>query len=276
MSKIPKNDSKSNSAADDNTSQGTRDIGVLAFLVVLAMLTINSGAFGSNDSITSKITNTAEITSETDDFAGKTVTIRSKPIQRIGLRSFTVKDKQLIGGKPIVVINASNVPFDLPKDGNTEVQVTGQVRELDIPKIERDFKLNIQDEYYKDYVNQPAIIARYITLAPKPGQVATNPEQFYGRRVAMMGKVKDVQSPTFLKLDDGNLIGGKDLPIFFSQKPKVAINRDQTVVIMGRVRPFVAADIQRDYKMNWNSDVKRQLEAKYANTPVLIAENVYP
>lgn len=276
MSQIPKNDSKSNSAADDNTSQGTRDIGVLAFLAVLAMLTINSGAFGSNDSITSKITNTAEITSETDDFAGKTVTIRSKPIQRIGLRSFTVKDKQLIGGKPIVVINASNVPFDLPKDGNTEVQVTGQVRKLDIPQIERDFKLNVQDEYYKDYINQPAIIARYITLAPKPGQVATNPEQFYGRRVAMMGKVKDVQSPTFLKLDDGNLIGGKDLPIFFSQKPKVAINKDQTVVIMGRVRPFVAADIQRDYKMNWNSDVKRQLEAKYANTPVLIAENVYP
>ncbi|MBW4603066.1 MAG: hypothetical protein KME29_26790 [Calothrix sp. FI2-JRJ7] len=276
MSQIPKNESKSNSASDDNTSQGTRDIGVLAFLAVLAMLTINSGAFGSNDSITSKITNTAEITSETDDFTGKTVTIRSKPIQRLGLRSFTVKDRQLLGGKPIVVINASNVPFDLPKDGNTEVQVTGQVRELDISKIERDFKLNIQDEYYKDYINQPAIVARYITLAPKPGQVATNPQQFYGRRVAMMGKVKDIQSPTLLKLDDGNFIGGKDLPILFSQKPKAAINEGQTVVIMGKVSPFVATDIQRNYKMNWNSDVKRQLEAEYGNTPVLIAENVYP
>ncbi|BDA73019.1 hypothetical protein RIVM261_012770 [Rivularia sp. IAM M-261] len=276
MSQISKNDSKSNSASDDNTSQGIRDIGVLAFLAVLAMLTINSGAFGSNESITSKITHTAEITDETDDFSGKTVTVRSKPIQRISLRSFAVTDKRVVGGKPIVVINASGVPFDLPKDANTEVQVTGQVRELDIPKIERDFKLNIQDEYYKDYINQPAIIARYITLAPKPGQVATNPEQFYGKRVAMMGKVKDIQSPNLLKLDDGNFIGGKNLPILFSQKPKVAINEGQTVVVMGRVSPFVAADIQRNYKMNWNSDVKRQLEAEYANTPVLIAENVYP
>lgn len=274
MTQIPKNDSKANSASNDNTSQGIRDLGVLAFLAVLAMLTINSGAFGSND-ITQKITNTAEITSETNDFAGKTVTIRSKPIQRIGLRSFSVTDKRLVGGKPIVVINASGVPFNLPEDRNTEVQVTGQVRELDIPKIERDFKLNIQDEYYKDYVNQPAIIARYITLAPKPGQVATNPQQYYGRRVAIMGKVKDIETQTLLKLNDGNLIGGKDLPILFSQKSKAAINEGQTVVITGRVRPFVAADIQRDYKMNWNSNMKKQLEAEYANTPVLVAENMY-
>ncbi len=275
MKQTPNNDSKGKSASNDR-SQGTRDIGVLAVLAVLAMLTKNSGAFGSNDNISSKITNTTEITRETDDFAGKSVTIRSKPVERIGVRSFTVTDRRLLGGKPIVVVNASGVPFDLPKDRNTEVQVTGQVRKLDIPKIERDFKLNIQDEYYKDYINQPAIIARDITLAPKPGQVATNPEQYYNKRVAIMGKVRDVHSPTLVNLNEGGLISGKDLPIVLSQKPKVAINEGQTVVVMGKVRSFVATDTERNNKMNLNSDVKRKLQTEYGDTPILVADSIFP
>ncbi|BAZ08441.1 hypothetical protein NIES4071_02460 [Calothrix sp. NIES-4071] len=273
MSQIPKTGSKANSASDDGTSQGIRDIGVLALLVVIAMLTRDSGFFGSNAA--SQITNTSEIVRETDNFIGKSVIIRSKAVERVGSRSFTVKDRRFLGGEPLVVINASGVPFDLPKDGSTEVQVTGQVRRLNIPKIERDFKLNIQDEYYKDYINQPAVIARNITLAPKPGQVATSPEQYYGRQVTMTGRVKDIQSPTLLKLNEGSLINRKDLLVLFRQKPRVAINEGQTVAIAGKVRPFVAADIQRDYKMNWNPNIKKQLEAEYGNTPVLIAENVY-
>lgn len=54
MAQIPKNDSKGKGASDDR-SQGTRDIGVLAVLAVLAMLTRNSGAFGSNDNISSTL-----------------------------------------------------------------------------------------------------------------------------------------------------------------------------------------------------------------------------
>jgi hypothetical protein len=162
--------SKANSS-DDDRSQGIRDITVLGILVLLAMLTRDSGFFASNQN--SQITNTTEIARDTDNFIGKTVTIRSKASERVGLRSFTVTDRRFFG-KPIVVINATGKPFDLPQDRSTEVQVTGQVRKLDIPKIERDFKLNVQDEYYKDYINKPAIIARQIVLAPKSGDVATN------------------------------------------------------------------------------------------------------
>ncbi|RUT02370.1 hypothetical protein DSM106972_058480 [Dulcicalothrix desertica PCC 7102] len=164
--------SKANNASNDDRSQGIRDIAVLGILIVLAMLTRDSGFFTSNQDTTPKIANTAEITRDTDNFIGKNVTIRSKAVQRVGLRSFAVADRRFFSGEPIVVINASGVPFNLPKDGSTEVQVTGQVRRLDnIPKIERDFKLNIQDEYYKDYINQPVIIARDIALASKPNQV---------------------------------------------------------------------------------------------------------
>jgi hypothetical protein len=154
--------------------------------------------------------------------------------------------------------------------------VTGQVRNLDIQKIERDYKLNIQDKYYTDYINQPAIIARYIALAPKPGQVTKQPNQYYGRTVAVIGEVKNIQSPVLMKLDEDQLIGGEDLLVLFKRPLMTSVNKGQTVAIIGKVRPFIVADIERYYQMNWDLDMKRQLEIEYNNIPVLIADNVYP
>lgn len=277
MSQIPKTDNKVNDASEhDITPQGLRDAGVLAVLVLLAMLTRGCGFFDDNENITSTITNTNEIVRDSDDFAGKNVTIRSRVIRRVGLSSFTVNDRRFFGGKPIVVINASGVPFDLPSSQNIEVQVTGQVRNLDIKQIERDYKLNIQDESYTDYINQPAIIARYIALAPKPGQVTKQPNQYYGRTVAVIGEVKNIQSPVLMKLDEDQLIGGKDLLVLFKRPPMTSINKGQTVAVIGKVRPFIVADIERDYQINWDLDMKKQLEVEYNNKPVLVADNVYP
>ncbi|BAZ08457.1 hypothetical protein NIES4071_02620 [Calothrix sp. NIES-4071] len=271
------NDSKDGNTYD--TSGCLTNIGVLLLLVVLAMLTRGCNFFGDEqENITSQITNTNEITRETNDFIGRSVTIRSKPVKRVGLRSFAVNDRRLFGGKPIVVINASGVPFNLPENRNVEVQVTGQVRNLNIPQIERDFKLNVQDKYYQDYIGQPAIIARYIALAPKPAQVTSNPEQYYGRRVAVMGEVKDIQSPSLLKLDEDKLIGGQDLVVLLKHPSRVAINEGQTVAIIGEVHPFVIAEIERDYNLNlnWGWNLRNKLETEYKNTPVLVADSVYP
>lgn len=277
---LPKNENKANDASEhDITPQGLRDAGILISLVIFAALARGCSLFDSEENITSRITNTSEIIRKTDDFVGKSVTIRSKVIRRVGSSSFTVKDRRFFGGKPIVVINASGVSFDLPRNQNIEVHVTGQVRNLDIAKVERDFQLNIQDEYYKDFINKPAIIARYIALAPKPSQVTTDPKQFYGKRVAIMGKVENIQNSLLFKLDEDKLIGGEDLLVILKQPSRVAINKGQTVAIIGEIRPFVLADIERDYELNlnWHWDVKNKLEAKYNNTtPVIIADSVYP
>ncbi|BAZ08995.1 hypothetical protein NIES4071_08010 [Calothrix sp. NIES-4071] len=278
MNQLPGN-KVDNDSKDGDTSGCFTNVGVLLLLIVLAMLTRGCNFFVSEpQNITSQITNTNEIKRETDDFIGKSVAIRSKPVQRIGLRSFAVNDRRLFGGKPIVVINASGVPFNLPEDRNIEVQVTGQVRNLNIPEIERKFKLKIQDEYYKDYINQPAIIAHYIALAPKPAQVTAQPQQYYGRRVAIIGEVKDIQSPSLLKLDEDKLIGGSDLLVLLKHPSRVAINEGQTVAIIGEVRPFVIADIERNYNLNlnWGWNLRKKLEAEYKNTPVLVADSVYP
>jgi cadmium resistance protein CadD (predicted permease) len=56
----------------------------------------------------------------------------------------------------------------------------------------------------------------------------------------------------------------------------IAINKDQKVAVIGVVRPFVATQVEKDYKVSCNVQPKKQLEAKYKNRPVLIAQAIYP
>ncbi|RAM51826.1 MAG: hypothetical protein C6Y22_09540 [Hapalosiphonaceae cyanobacterium JJU2] len=115
---------------------------------------------------TAQLVTTSEVVNYPDELIGKTVTVRSRPLEKVGLTSFTVSDRRFFGGDPILVINASGRPFDLPSDRENVIQVTGEVRDLAIPEIEQQYKLSLQDQYYQDYVNKPVIIARDIRLAP--------------------------------------------------------------------------------------------------------------
>lgn len=153
------------------SKRGFGDLGVLIALSLLAATFRGCNFSQSEATPASKLVNTSEITYNTNEFLYRTVTIRSKALDKVGLASFTVKDKQLFDSEPIVVVNASGVPFNLPADRDIEVQVTGSVRRLNIPQIERDYNLNLQDQYYKKYINKPAVIAQEIKVVPQQNQL---------------------------------------------------------------------------------------------------------
>ncbi|MCV3213385.1 hypothetical protein OGM63_07575 [Plectonema radiosum NIES-515] len=157
----------------DNTGskRGFGDLGVLIALSLLAAMFRGCNFSQPEATPASKLVNTSEITHNANEFMYRTVTIRSKALDQIGRSSFTVKDKQLFDSEPIVVINASGVPFNLPADRDIEVQVTGPVRRLNIPKIEQEYNLNLQDKYYKKYINKPAVIAQDIKIAPQQNKI---------------------------------------------------------------------------------------------------------
>ncbi len=158
------------STANDNPQGGFGDVGVLLTIVLIALI-IRVGNFTqSNTDVSSKILNTSEIVDNTSAYMGKTVTIRSKPIRKNGLSSFTVSDNRFLGKQPVLVVNASRVPFNLPADRNAEVLVIGQVRNFGIPEIEQEFNLNLQDEYYTKYKNKPVIVAQSVTVVPRSSQ----------------------------------------------------------------------------------------------------------
>ncbi|KYC42756.1 hypothetical protein WA1_11505 [Scytonema hofmannii PCC 7110] len=232
--------------------------------------------YGSDSASPPGLASTYDISSNTDDYIGRTVTIISKPFEKVSSSSFTVSDSRFMSGEPFVVVNATGVPFDLPKNKDVKVQVTGQVRNLDIPQIERDYQLNLQDEYYKDHVNKPAIIAQEIIQAPTPGQITSKPTRFYGKTLAVRAEVDNVQSPALFTLDENYVIGAEDLLVFLKPEPQEEIKKAQTVMVMGELRPFNVNEIERAYNVRWDEKVKTQLDADYRNKPVLVADAIYP
>ncbi len=218
---------------------------------------------------------TTEVVDKTAQLAGQTVTVRSKPLEKVGPTSFTMSDEKLLGSEPILVVNASGEPFQLPTDGDPEVQVTGTVRNFVIADVERDYNLNLDRQYYVEYENKPAIIAQSMALAPEPGEITKNPSQYYGKTLAVTGEVEKIESPNLFTLDEDQLFGAEDL-IVLNTKSSKPIKEDETVAVTGVVRPFVLAEFERDYDLTWDLNLKKKLEAEYSNKPVLVTEEVYP
>lgn len=218
---------------------------------------------------------TEQVSDNTNQLIGKTVTIRSEPVRKIGSASFTVSDEQFFGSEPILVVNASGKPFLLPENNDTEVQVTGTVRNFVIADIEREYSLTLDPNLYAEFEKKPAIVAQSIALSPEPGEVSKNPTQYYGRTIAINGEVEEITGPNTFTLDEDQLVGGENLLVLHAT-PQATLNKDEKVVVTGVVRPFVVAEIERDYDITWDLNLKRKLEAEYSNKPVVIATQVYP
>ncbi|ACC81574.1 hypothetical protein [Nostoc punctiforme] len=219
---------------------------------------------------------TEEVADNTNELIGKTVTIRSTPIRKLGPSTFTIADKQFFGTQPILVVNASGKTFTLPTDSNTPIQATGPVRKFVIADINRDYNLGLDPNLYKDYETQPAIIAQSIALAPKPGEITTNPKLYYGKNLAVTGEVENIRNASSFTLDEDKLFGGQDLLVISAGTPKGTVNKGEKVAVTGVLRPFVLADLKRDYDLKWDLTLQKKLEVEYTNKPVLIATEVYP
>ncbi len=218
---------------------------------------------------------TKEVVNNTDKLDGKTVTVRSEPKGKVGLTSFTVSDEKFFGSEPILIINASGQPFTLPENNDTEIQVTGIVRNLVLADVESEYNLKLEKQYYVDYENKPAIIAQSIALSPDPGDITKNPEKYYNKRLAVVGEVEDIQNAKVFTLDEDKLFGATDL-LVFNPKPKVAIKDNGVVAVTGVLRPFVVADFDREYDLGWDLKLKQKLQAEYSTKPVFVADSVYP
>jgi hypothetical protein len=217
-----------------------------------------------------------EVADNTNQLIGKTVTVRSQPIKKIAPSTFTISDKQFFGSEPILVVNASGKPFVLPTDPNTPIQVTGPVSKLVVADVNRTYNLGLDPNLYVDYENKPAIIAQSIALAPKPGEITTNPQQYYGKTLAVTGEVENIQGANSFTLDEDKLFGGQDLLVLRPPTAKATVNEGEKVAVTGVLRPFVVAELERDYDLNWDLTLQKKLEAEYSRKPVLVADGVYP
>ena len=245
----------------------------LAFLAMLlpACTTNNSEKVGGPTAKTN--VTTEEVADKTNALLGKTVTVRSEVEKKVGANSFTIGDDKLFGSEKILVINASGASTVLPDD--IKLQVTGKVAKLVVADVEREFKLNLEPEVEVEYKDKPVIIAQSIALAPEPGEVTKNPSAFYNKTIAVKAEVEDIISPTSFTLDEDKLTSTQDL-LVLNTTPSQTIKDGQEVVVTGVLRPFVVADIERDYDLNWDLTLQRKLEAEYSQKPALVTKSVFP
>jgi hypothetical protein len=241
--------------------------------LAIALLAIVLPACNNNQQAGAPLTQeqenvTAEdVTENTESLVGQTVTIRSEA-EAVGENAFTVSDGQFLSGETILVVNATGQPFAVPTDG-IAIQATGEVRQFTIAELEEEYNLSGDRELYAEYENKPAIIAQSLAIAPEPEEITENPSEFYGETVAVRGEVEEVGESGVFRLDGGDLI-------VFVPTQQRAITEDQAIAAVGEVRPFVVAEFERDYDLTWDAGVQSQLEAEYANKPVLIADSVFP
>jgi hypothetical protein len=218
---------------------------------------------------------TEEVADETAELIGKPVTVRDEVEEKVGPNAFTIKDEELFGGDEVLVVNASGAPLVLPED-EADVQVTGEVAKFVVAELNREYDfLELEPEVYVEYEGKPAIIAQAIAPAPEPGEITENPKQYYGRTLAVAGEVENIIGPNAFTLDEEQLIGANDLLVLVTN-PKTTVDDGQYVAVTGVLRPFVVADIEREYDLTWDLDLQRKLEAEYSTKPVLVVDAIYP
>lgn len=173
------------------------------------------------------------------------------------------------------MFNATGQPFQLPADNDTAVQVTGLVRQFAIAEAERSYDLDLNPDTYSEYEKKPVIFAQSIALAPEPSELTEDPEEFYNRRIAVEGEISEVNNANTFTLKNQELFGGEDLLVLTptSSKP---IADGEAIAMVGELRPFVKADLERDYNLTWDLELQRQLEAEFQNKPVFVAREIYP
>lgn len=153
-----------------------------------------------------------EITGNVEEYVGQTVSVRGEAERAVGDSSFLLQDDQLFGGNEIIVVNATGKPFVVPDDEPTdEVQVTGEVRELVVADLEREYRLDLDPTLYAEYENRPAIVAQSIAFAPDPEEVSEEPEQYYNQTIAVSGEVAEQLAPNTFTIQDEGLFGGESV-----------------------------------------------------------------
>jgi hypothetical protein len=246
-------------------------------VITLAASVLFSACLNISNTLTedemSQQASVAEITNNFNSFRGKTVSVRNDIQELLGEAAFILDKDRLFDGETILVIDVSQTLLTLPNGEGTEVWVKGRVVQFVLTEIEQEHGLDLDPNLYAKYEGKPAIIAQSVILSPDPNDITRNPEAYYHKLLAVEGEVEDINSSGIFELDEEQLFGGKDL-LVVKAKPEIEIQDEQTVLVTGILRPFIAAEFERDYNLNWDLSLQQQIEAEYFEQPALVAEKV--
>jgi hypothetical protein len=218
-----------------------------------------------------------DVVENTEDIIGKEVTIRNIVEQKVGDLGYVVQPEEL-GGESILILNATQAPFQLPEEQEMPIQVTGEVVQLVIADIETEYGVELGDEYV-EYEDKPAIIAESLALAPTPQDLAEAPTGYFDKVIAVEGDVREVYSPSSLSLfEDGWVddIGVLVIGVNRNLKAEDSVVQDgERVTVTGVARQFDPKLLQ-DSDLGWDAEKIKEFGSRYTDRPVIVAEDIFP
>ncbi|MCT7969470.1 hypothetical protein NG799_24440 [Laspinema sp. D1] len=153
-------------AADQTTTTTTTETGTDTTMTPETDTTMTPGPGATTTpgmETTGMIAELEEVADNPNQFMGQTVTLNGEVAEVLGPNVFRIQEDEAVGGSDIIVITTDS---QTPVMEDSQVQVTGEVRQLVITEIERDYDLGWDDslrtEIEREYTDRPALVAQSI------------------------------------------------------------------------------------------------------------------
>jgi hypothetical protein len=107
------------------------------------------------------------------------------------------------------------------------------------------------------------------------GKLARDAKDFYGKTVTVKAEVEDVFGDKTFTLDEDSVLAGADVLVLVPGGMTAALTTDQKVVVTGTVRPFVVAELDRDFDFfQGGKIIKTEKKVDFEQRPVIVATTV--
>jgi hypothetical protein len=106
-------------------------------------------------------------------------------------------------------------------------------------------------------------------------KLARSPKDFYGHTVTVSAEVEDVLGSNMFTLDEDAVLAGPDVLVLVPSGLASTLAHDQRVTVTGEVRPYVQAELERDFDFFKNGkivDVHKKID--WHTRPVIVADSV--
>jgi hypothetical protein len=121
----------------------------------------------------------------------------------------------------------------------------------------------------------PAMAADDTTKPLSAGTLSKHPSDYVGKTVTVRAEVEDVLGSNMFTLDEDALIGGADVLVLVPGGMAGTLAHDEKVTVTGEVRPYVEADLDRDFDFFDNGKiVEVNKKVDWKTRPVIVARSI--
>lgn len=285
------------------------------FHAVAPILALTVGGLaGSLSAGTDMTISAGKLAKNAKDYYGKTVTVKAEVEDVLDSRSFTLDEDAILTGADVVVLVPAGYTGTLSHDqvvtvtGKVRPYVTAELeRDFDwfkngklvTTKTDVDFKTrpviiaeSIRTADGRDLLTGSAMSmtheehARHEKMADmkmaghhmtiSAGKLAKEGKKYYGQNVTVRAEVEDVLDSHSFTLDEDAVLDGPDVVVLVPAGFDTAsLAHDQVVTVTGKVRPYVMADLDKDFDWFKNGKIVTMgTKVDYKTRPVLVAETI--